>query len=121
MTSQKTVERCRQERDELKAANAQLLENNVKLFDENAALRAELGKIKSDTTERIADLEKARVECASRCKSIVSAKEIELQKKQAYIDSLHSTFQNLKEAQWFYRVNQLPDGQIEITHTVKLK
>ena len=121
MTSQKTIERCRKERDELKAANVQLLENNIKLFDENAALRVELGRIKSDTTEKITELEKAKAECTLRCKTIVSAKEAELQKKQAYIDSLHSTFHNLKEAQWFYRVEQLPDGRIEIIHTVKLK
>lgn len=122
MTSQKTVERCRKERDDLKAevetlrdANQTLLNNNVILAKENAAMWDKLqSQIRINT-----EIEGERAQCAQKCRIALSEKDRILQEKERRLANCKPTFQHLKDAKWFYRLNQLPDGQVEIIHTVK--
>ena len=101
MTSQKTIERCRKERDDFKVANAQLLENNVILAAKNVKLRSEnknlCVQIKKDNDD-VRRLTVEKEQCTLKCKSIISEKDVELQKKQQYINDLHGIVWHLKNS-----------------------
>lgn len=117
MTSQKTIERCRARVKELEEANKTLLDNNVILAEENTILRKKL-----NSQMRInAEIETERAQCAQKCRVALSEKDRILQDREQRLANCKPTFQHLKDAQWFYRLNQLPDGQVEIIHTVKFK
>ena len=108
MTSQKTVERCRKERDDLKTANAQLLENNTVLAASNKELRDRVRML----TQKTGDLELAKEQCTAKCKAIVSEKDRELREKQQYIANLHDTIWHLRNsfACKTYNISETPNG-----------
>ena len=115
MTSQKTIEKCRAKVAELEKTNATLLHNNLVLSEENKKLRDE--NIRKDIV--ITETNRQRQECKTKCEIAISEKDRLLRAQQARLENCKPTYVHLKNAQWFYRLNQLPDGQIEIIHTVK--
>ena len=101
MTSQKTIERCRKERDDLKIANTQLLESNLSIAEENIKLRSENKTFQKRIDEdnyTVRKLKEEKEQCTLRYKAIVSEKEQELQKKQQYISNLHDTIWHLRNS-----------------------
>jgi predicted nuclease with TOPRIM domain len=115
MTSQKTIERCRekvanQEREiaELKESNQTLLDNNVKLVDENSRLTA----LSDSRQSRIFEIEKEKEDCTNKCKTIVSQKDQIILQKQTYINNLKNTVWHLKNSFICktYEFHETPDG-----------
>ena len=131
MTSQKTIERCRAKVKELEETNATLLHNNVVMAESNKKLREE-NKELMEANERarknletqettIAKISKQRNECKRKCEIALSEKDRLLQEKERRLAASNPVIEHLKVAQWFHREVQLPDGQIEIIHTVKFQ
>lgn len=114
MTSQKTIERCRARVAELEASNKTLIENNVKLAEENSRLRSEIKK----QCETIVQIDSERRNCKSKCEVALSEKDRQLREKEARLAGLKSVFERLRDGKWFYHVEQLPDGKVRIVHDV---
>ena len=76
----------------LKEANKILLENNMKLREENAQLILAAQHVEDEL--KIAQSEKQN--CKQKCEVVISEKERLIQQKEAYIKSLHGTVWHLK-------------------------
>jgi hypothetical protein len=103
----KTILKLREKNAELIELNKTLLDNNIKLIGENKAIKIELEGTKT-----------AKDECKKKCEIIIHQKDEEIFKREAKLRALKPIKSHLDAANWTRRVNEIPGG-IEIVNTIK--
>lgn len=110
MTSQKTIERCRNRVKELESENLALKESNVTLLANNVALKQKLESLKTDSDhmketihaiEQVnTDLQKQRNDCKQKCEIALKQKDEAL----AIYQRKAANTKTLSDIKWGHRM-----------------